>query len=90
MIQRARMGFEPFAPALDLQHEVDTTPNFRFAARINCHALDRFPREEFERLVLFHVVLCGVPLVIEGFQGYLDRGLFSEHWLQQKYSDKSK
>ncbi|KAJ5570382.1 uncharacterized protein N7459_009812 [Penicillium hispanicum] len=88
MIQRQRTGFEPFPPNLDLHHEVDSTANFTFVERIHCQAINQNPREEFEQLVLYHVVLLGIPLVIEGFHDHLNKRLFSEQWLRQKYSSK--
>lgn len=89
MIQRSQTSFEPFPPNLDLLREVESTPNFAHVERIHCNAIDAFPREDFERLVLFHVVLLGLPLVIEGLNSHLDKHLFSEKWLRQNYERKS-
>ncbi|KAJ5542013.1 hypothetical protein N7461_008016 [Penicillium sp. DV-2018c] len=85
---RTRLAFEPLSPRLDIDRVVETTPNFEFAVKITCDAVDEFPLEQFERLVLYHVVLTGRPLVIEGFQQRLDKNLFSEKWLRGNYSSK--
>lgn len=87
---RARLAFEPMPPDLDIDYVVDTTENFQFADRITCDSLDRFSLEQFEKLAHFQVVLTGRPLVVEGFQQRLDKDLFSEKWLREKYSSKSK
>lgn len=55
---------------------------------ITCDSIEEFPLEDFERLVLYQVVLSGRPLVIRGFQQHLDKGIFSEKWLRQKYAKK--
>ncbi|KAJ5787410.1 hypothetical protein N7457_002400 [Penicillium paradoxum] len=86
---RTRLAFEPLPPLLDVQHIVESTPNFDFAMRINCDTVDEFPLEDFERLILFQVVLTGRPLVIEGFHHRFDKVLFTEKWLREKYSEKT-
>ncbi|KAJ5081428.1 hypothetical protein NUU61_009692 [Penicillium alfredii] len=86
--QRTRAVFEPFPPNLDIGDLVDSTPKFNFAWRITCDSIDENPREDFEQLVLFHVILSGRPLVIEGFQKRLDKFLFSEKWLRQNCAGK--
>jgi hypothetical protein len=87
---RSRMLFEPLPPILDLNEVVASSPNFEFAMRVTCDAIDKWPLEDFERLVLYQVVLCGKPLVIEGFQKHLDSRIFSEKWLRESYKSKSK
>lgn len=87
---RTRMAFEPLPPILDINEIVDSTPNFEHAMRITCDSIDDFPLEDFEKLVLYQVVLSGRPLVIEGFQKHLDNHLFSEKWLGEKYKSKGK
>jgi hypothetical protein len=77
-------------PDLDIDYVVDTTENFQFADRVTCDSLDRFSLEQFEKLAHFQVVLTGRPLVVEGFQQRWDKDLFSEKWLREKYSSKSK
>ncbi|CAI7662248.1 unnamed protein product [Penicillium bialowiezense] len=85
---RSRMAFEPMSPGLNINAIVDSTPNFEFAMRITCDSVDQFPLADFEKLVLYQVILSGKPLVIEGFQTHLDQELFSEKWLQEKYASK--
>lgn len=84
------MAFEPMPPGLDINAVVDSTPNFEFAMRITCDSVNQFPLADFEKLVLYQVVLSGKPLVIEGFQSHLDQELFSEKWLRERYSSKGK
>lgn len=86
---RTRLASEPLPPLLNIQQVVESTPNFDFAMRITCDAVDEFPLEDFEKLVLFQVVLTGRPLVIEGFHQRFDKGLFSEKWLRENYASKS-
>ncbi|KAF4766845.1 hypothetical protein N7455_005847 [Penicillium solitum] len=85
---RTRLAFEPLSPVLDIHRVVESTPNFEFAMDITCDSIEEFPLEDFERLVLFQVVLSGRPLVIRGFHQRLDKGIFSEKWLREKYAKK--
>ncbi|KAJ5530086.1 hypothetical protein N7527_003479 [Penicillium freii] len=85
---RTRLAFEPLSPVLDIHRVVESTPNFEFAMDITCDSIEEFPLEDFERLVLFQVVLSGRPLVIRGFNRRLDKNLFSEKWLREKYAKK--
>ncbi|CAG8043297.1 unnamed protein product [Penicillium olsonii] len=86
---RSRMAFEPIPPDLDINAVVASTPNFQFGMRITCDTIDQLPLEHFEKLVLYQVVLSGRPLIIEGFQKYLDKNLFSERWLRETHSSKT-
>ncbi|KAJ5402963.1 uncharacterized protein N7487_008859 [Penicillium crustosum] len=85
---RTRLAFEPLSPVLDIHRVVESTPNFEFAMNITYDSIEEFPLEDFERLVLFQVVLSGRPLVIRGFHQRLDKGLFSEKWLRENYAKK--
>ncbi|KAJ5214594.1 hypothetical protein N7449_001763 [Penicillium cf. viridicatum] len=85
---RTRLAFEPLSPVLDIHRVVESTPNFEFAMDITCDSIEEFPLEDFERLVLFQVVLSGRPLVIRGFHHRLDKSIFSEKWLREKYAKK--
>lgn len=88
MFPPSHATFEPFPPDLDVDDLVDSAHDMVFAKRITCDAIDEWPREDFEKLVLFHVVKLGIPLVVEGFHERLDKGLFSTGWLQQNYALK--
>ena len=90
MIQRSRVAFEPFPPHLDIQKEVENTPNFRFAQSIPCDYITKFPREALDLYIRTWVVQLGRPLVITGFDKLLDKKLFSEKWLMQNYANQSK
>mgnify|MGYP006902560806 CR=1 FL=1 len=85
---RTRLAFEPLSPLLDIHRVVESTPNFEFAMDITCDAIEDFPLEDFEKLVLYQVVLSGRPLVIRGFHQRLDKRIFSEKWLRAKYAKK--
>ena len=87
---RTRLAFEPLSPLLDIREVVESTPNFEFAMNITCDSIDEFPLADFEKLVLFQVVLSGKPLVIRGFDKHLDKRIFSEQWLREKYAKKGK
>lgn len=84
-----RATFEPFPTHLDVKDLVESTENFVFAERVSSESLDNYPREEFDNLVHFHVIMLGMPLVIEGFHKYLDKRLFSAKWLQKNGQSKS-
>lgn len=86
MLPRQRAAFEPFPPDLNVEELVKAVPNFEYARRITCDSIDEYPREDFEKLVLFHVVKLGIPLVIEGFQERLHKGLFTRKWLKRNHS----
>ncbi|KAL2223497.1 hypothetical protein M432DRAFT_645171 [Thermoascus aurantiacus ATCC 26904] len=87
--QRPCAAFEPISPDLDVAALVESTPNFEFAVRIHCDAIDEQGLENFEKLVLLHVVLGGKPLVIEGYDKRLEKWIFSEQWLRDNYSTKT-
>ncbi|KAI2794310.1 hypothetical protein POX_a00905 [Penicillium oxalicum] len=89
MIQRSRVAFEPFPPHLDIQKEVENTPNFRFAQSIPCDYITKFPREALDLYIRTWVVQLGRPLVITGFDKLLDKKLFSEKWLMQNYANQT-
>ena len=85
---RAAAVFEPIAPDLDLAALVESTENFEYAVRISCDVIDDHGIEQFDKLVLLHVILGGKPLVIEGFQNRLDRWTFSTQWLRDNVGKK--
>ncbi|KAJ5150564.1 uncharacterized protein N7500_010753 [Penicillium coprophilum] len=85
---RTRLAFEPLSPLLNIKEVVESTPNFDFAMEITCDSIDKFPLEDFEKLVLYQVVLSGRPLVIRGLKDCLDKDLFSEKWLRENYGKK--
>lgn len=86
MLPRQRAVFRPFPPDLDVDSLVNTEPQFEYARRIDCNAIDQWPREDFERLVHLFVLELGKPLVIEGFQDRLHKGLFTRKWLKRNHS----
>ena len=50
--------------------------------------IDHQGLENFEKLVLLHVILGGKPLVIEGYQNRLDRWTFALQWLRDNCASK--
>ncbi|KAL4740157.1 hypothetical protein BDV11DRAFT_102477 [Aspergillus similis] len=86
--QRPRAAFEPISPALDVAGLIKSSPNFEEAVRIHCDAIDENGLENFEKLVLLHVIVRGLPLVVEGFDKKLDNAIFSVRWLRNHYSAK--
>ncbi|KAL4870625.1 hypothetical protein BDV12DRAFT_165498 [Aspergillus spectabilis] len=86
--QRPRAAFEPLSPDLDVGDLIRSTPNFEEVVRIHCDAIDENGLENFEKLVLLHVIVRGLPLVVEGFDRKLDKAIFSEKWLRNHYSAK--
>lgn len=79
--QRSRAAFEAIPPDLDVVKLVNSTPNFEYVDRIHCDSIDELGLDNFEKMVLGHVILSGKPLVIEGFNDRLDKSIFSEKWL---------
>lgn len=80
--------FDPIPSDLDLDGLVDRTPNFKKVQRVSRNHLRSLAPQEFEQLVLIHVILGGKPLVIEGWDALLSADLFSSKWLEQTYDKK--
>ena len=85
---RPSAAFEPIAPDFDLNGLVESTPNFEWVVRIHCDMIDHQGVEAFEKLVLIHVILGGKPLVVEGYEGRLDRWTFAVQWLRDNMGAK--
>jgi hypothetical protein len=81
-------AFEPISPDFDVKALVDSTPNFEWVVRIHCDMIDHQGLESFEKLFLIHVILGGKPLVIEGYDGRLDRWTFAVQWLIDNLGSK--
>lgn len=73
----------PIPPDLNLDELVENTSNFDYVTRLPTAILEEHTIAELEQLVLVHVVIGGKPLVIEGWEGKLDRDLFSPEWLER-------
>ncbi|KAF1820259.1 uncharacterized protein K489DRAFT_324364 [Dissoconium aciculare CBS 342.82] len=86
--QRPRASFEPIAPDFDLDRLVENTPNFSYVDRINCDMIAEQGLAQFEKLVLLHVIQGGKPLIIDGFEQYLDPWTFTQKWLRDNCGDK--
>ncbi|KAL6251401.1 hypothetical protein RBB50_001610 [Rhinocladiella similis] len=81
-------AFEPIPPDFDLQGLVESTPNFEWVVRIHCDMIDHQGLENFEKLVLIHVILGGKPLVVEGYEARLDKWTFALQWLRDNCGSK--
>ncbi|OAG37268.1 hypothetical protein AYO21_08567 [Fonsecaea monophora] len=81
-------AFEPISPDFDLKALVESQPNFEWVVRIHCDMIDHQGLENFEKLVLIHVILGGKPLVIEGYEQRLDRWTFALQWLRDNCGSK--
>lgn len=86
--QRPRASFEPIPPDFDLRELVENTDNFQYVDRISVDTIAEQGIEQFEKLVLLHVVIGGKPLVIDGFEDRLDPWIFTEKWLRDNHGDK--
>lgn len=82
--------FDPIPPDLDLHLLVDETPNLKWAQRITRAQARNLGPQQFEKLVLFHVVQGGKPLVIEGWDSVLPKSIFNADWLERTYDKKRK
>jgi hypothetical protein len=80
--------FDPIPPDLDLSALVEKTPNFDYVIRIGADHIHELGYEQFEKLVLLHVVVGGKPLVIEGWNKNLPPWLFSQIWLEDNVGKK--
>jgi hypothetical protein len=82
--------FIPVEPDINIGELVAETPNFEYVPRITCDMIDELGVESFEKLVVQHVILGGIPLVVEGYGKRLDPRLFSAAWLTQNHGRKCK
>ncbi|KAF4983230.1 hypothetical protein FZEAL_1315, partial [Fusarium zealandicum] len=80
--------FDPIPPDLDVYGLVDRTPNFKWVQRVSRAQIRNLGQQEFEKLVLIHVVAGGKPLVIDGWEGVLPKWLFDVSWLEKTYDKK--
>ncbi|QDS76618.1 hypothetical protein FKW77_007800 [Venturia effusa] len=85
---RPRASFEPIAPDFDLRELVESTENFQYVDRISCDTIEEQGLEQFEKLILLHVVIGGKPLVVDGFEEKLDPWTFTPKWLKDNHGDK--
>ncbi|KAF2848917.1 hypothetical protein T440DRAFT_427576 [Plenodomus tracheiphilus IPT5] len=85
---RPRASFEPIPPDFDIRAFVETAENFQYADRISFEMIAKHGVEQFEKLVLLHVILGGKPLVIDGFEEVLDPWTFTPSWLRDNHGDK--
>lgn len=80
--------FDPISPDLDLYDLVDRTPNFKWVQRVSRQQIRGLGQQEFEKLVLIHVIAGGKPLVIDGWDAVLSKRLFSADWLEKTHDKK--
>ncbi|KAL1612259.1 hypothetical protein SLS60_000483 [Paraconiothyrium brasiliense] len=85
---RPRASFEPIPPDFDVRTFVETADNFQYADRISYEMIANNGMEQFEKLVLLHVIIGGKPLVIDGFEEVLDPWTFTPSWLRDNMGDK--
>lgn len=85
---RPRASFEPIPPDFDVRTFVETADNFRYADRISYEMVKNNGIEQFEKLVLLHVIIGGKPLVIDGFEEVLDPWTFTPSWLRDNHGEK--
>ncbi|KAH7094666.1 hypothetical protein FB567DRAFT_459266 [Paraphoma chrysanthemicola] len=85
---RPRASFEPIPPDFDVRTFVETADNFQYVDRISYEMIANNGVEQFEKLVLLHVIIGGKPLVIDGFEEVLDPWTFTPSWLRDNHGDK--
>ena len=86
---RSAAPFEPISPELDLDALVENCANFEYVPRVSYDLIETQGQDQFDRLVLLHVIQAGKPLVIEGCHRNLDAWTFSSPWLSDNCGDKS-
>lgn len=85
---RPRASFEPIPPDFDVRTFVETADNFQYVDRISYEMIANNGMEQFEKLILLHVIIGGKPLVIDGFEEVLDPWTFTPAWLRDNHGDK--
>ncbi|KAF2117725.1 hypothetical protein BDV96DRAFT_570800 [Lophiotrema nucula] len=85
---RPRASFEPIPPDFDVRTFVETADNFQYVDRISYEMIAQNGIDQFEKLVLLHVIIGGKPLVIDGFEEVLDPWTFTPSWLRDNHGDK--
>lgn len=80
--------FDPIPPDLDLHGLVDRTPNFKWVQRVSRAQIRNLGQQEFEKLVQIHVIVGGMPLVIDDWDAVLPKWLFNVDWLEKTYDKK--
>lgn len=88
--QTPRAAFEPIPPDFDVRELVENTEKFQYVDRISVDMIKHQGVEQFEKLVLLHVVIGGKPLVVDGFEDVLDPWTFTPEWLTANCGDKSR
>lgn len=86
--QRPQASFEPIPPDFDVQALVEATEHFQYVDRISVDMIKQQGVDQFEKLVLLHVVIGGKPLVVDGFEDVLDPWTFTPEWLAANCGDK--
>ncbi|KAK2797024.1 hypothetical protein FQN51_008885 [Onygenales sp. PD_10] len=86
--KQPRAEFGPISPDLDLAALVESSPNFEFVVRVPLESIEEQGIAKFEKLVLLHVILGGKPLVIEGYQDWLEKWIFGLQWLRDNHGAK--
>lgn len=86
--RRQHASFEPLPPDFDVKALVEKTENFRYVDRISCDAIEEQGLEDFEKLILLHVIIQGKPLVIDGYGSRLDPWTFQKRWLKDNHGGK--
>jgi hypothetical protein len=86
--RRQHASFEPLPPDFDIRNLVEETENFQYVDRISRDTIEENGIEQFEKLVLLHVIIGGKPLVIDGFEEKLDPWTFQRGWLSENHGDK--
>ncbi|GME28075.1 transcription factor jumonji aspartyl beta-hydroxylase [Neofusicoccum parvum] len=86
--QRPQASFEPIPPDFDVQALVEATEHFQYVDRISVDTIKQQGVDQFEKLVLLHVVIGGKPLVVDGFEDVLDPWTFTPEWLAANCGDK--
>ncbi|KAJ4986453.1 JmjC domain-containing protein [Stagonosporopsis vannaccii] len=85
---RPRASFEPIPPDFDVRTFVETVENFHYVDRISYEMIASNGMEQFEKLILLHVIIGGKPLVIDGFEEVLDPWTFTPSWLRDNHGEK--
>lgn len=80
--------FIPIPPNLNVDQLVESADSFTYATRITLDTVLGHGLDAFKKLIDYHVIQGGKPLVVEGFAGLLPAHMFSASWLNENAGNK--
>lgn len=88
--QRPKAAFEPIPPDFDINHLVESNEHFEWVTRVGYDIIANQSPDQLEKLVRYHVISKGLPLIIDGYSERLDPWIFTPKWLRDNHGESSK